>query len=79
MKIIGKNSGASIVFNIDPPGQEALRQSQDWFENNGMKISQGLIVRRAVRVYHARLLTLTTPEALEAERIEVMRARKGVL
>ncbi len=74
-----KNSGSSIAFNIDPPGQEALRKSQSWFERNGMKISQGLIVRRAVRVYFARLLTLMTAEALEAERIEVMRARKGVL
>lgn len=79
MKSSCKGSGASIVFNVDPHGQEKLRQAQEWFEGNGMKVSQGLIVRRAIRLYQAHLLALTTRDAKEAERIEIERARKGVI
>ena len=73
-----KNSGQSMVFNIDPYSMEKLKEAQDWYEGNGMRISGGLCVRRAVRLYIERLLTLTTQDEKEHERIEAERARKGV-
>lgn len=74
-----KNSGQSIVFNVDPYSMEKLRQAQDWYELNGRKVSGGLIVRRAVRMYIEHLITLTTRDMKVAEGIEIDRARKGVL
>jgi hypothetical protein len=78
-KGVCKGSGESYSFNLDKHSLEALRASIDWFAEKGMPITQGVLVRRAVRDFSARLRAMSTGDEFDRELLEVRRAQKGIL
>lgn len=79
MKQVSRQTGTLLRFNLDPESAHLMRHSQKFHEDHGNPVSNSVIVRRALRLYARMLSKLNTPDAIEYERVETLRAAKGVL
>ena len=79
MKQITRQTGTLFRFNLDPESAHLMRHSQRFHEDHDNPISNSVIVRRALRLYSRTLSKLNTPEAIQHEVVEILRAAKGVL
>ena len=79
MKQITRHTGDKLRFNLDPESGHAMKRAQAFHTGNGHPVSNSVIVRRALRLYGRTLSKLNTPEAVQHETLETLRAAKGVL
>lgn len=73
---VKQRSGMPYHHSLDAYSVECLMEAQQVHRERGGNFSQGVIVRRALRLYNLYLKRLTD---YEREQVETMRAAKGVM
>lgn len=73
---VRQQSGTPYSFRLDYNTLQSLAALQEAYQKMGLKFSQGVIVRRALRKHSEYIVSLTD---YQTELIETLRASKGIL
>lgn len=72
------STGAVRTYRLDLKSYRDLTDSVEWFKDRSeQEISQGVLVRRAIRFYREHLKTVITEEQHKEEMLQILLARKG--
>ncbi len=76
---IRQNSGSKVQrYSLDAVTWEKLKEITETLKQREVNVSEGIIVRRAIRAYLKILNQIINRGRFEDEKVFIQRARKGV-
>ena len=77
IKQVDKETGLMHHYNIDPKSFEMLQETAELHKAFGTPVSQSVVVRRAIRFYHAAVSRIEKDDQKIVEGYQLLRAAKG--